>query len=88
MVAEDTKRAIEQMPISLNELGNLFDHLDEELGVQGCDHSSKITSAFLSKKNLKPELILPWLEEQGGYCDCEILANVEEAWESEINKNT
>ncbi|MCP4987488.1 MAG: DUF2695 domain-containing protein, partial [Colwellia sp.] len=27
-------------------------------------------------------------EEYGGYCDCEVLANVEESWESEINKNT
>ncbi|WP_420934853.1 DUF2695 domain-containing protein [Alteromonas sp. A081] len=32
--------------------------------------------------------ILPWLSEQGGSCDCEILANVEEGWESEIAKNT
>ncbi|WP_211826667.1 DUF2695 domain-containing protein [Kistimonas asteriae] len=87
MVDADTKKAIEEMPISLAHLGQLFDHLDTDLE-NGCDHTSKITTAFLASHNLKIESILPWLQDQGGYCDCEILANVEESWESEISKNT
>ena len=87
MVAEDTKKAIEEMPISLAHLGQLFDYLDLALEV-GCDHTPKITIAFLNENKLSQNIILPWLQEQGGYCDCEILANVEEAWESEITKNT
>lgn len=87
MVAEDTKKAIEEMPISLTHLGQLFDHLDEKLE-ECCDHTPRITAAFLKSNNLNPESILPWLQEQGGFCDCEILANVEESWESEISSNT
>lgn len=88
MVAEDTKEAIENMPLSLSALGELFDYLDEALEQGGCDHSPRATQLFLSQKDLDPNQVLPWLEEQGGYCDCEILANVEESWESEISKNT
>ncbi len=88
MVAEDTKQAIEEMPLSLKDLGRLFDHLDVQLEIEGCDHSSKITSSFLASMNLNREEILRWLAEQGGFCDCEILANGEESWESEITKNT
>jgi hypothetical protein len=87
MVAEDTAKAIEEMPISLAHLGQLFDHLDVELE-NGCDHTPRITTAFLTSNGLNPEIILPWLHDQGGFCDCEILANVEESWESEISKNT
>ncbi|MCP4988089.1 MAG: DUF2695 domain-containing protein [Colwellia sp.] len=76
------------MPISFKDLTALFDRLDEALGNDGCDHTPKITKAFLENKNLNFKEILPWLEEYGGYCDCEVLANVEESWESEINKNT
>lgn len=47
-----------------------------------------MTKAFLENKKLNTEAILPWLEEYGGYCDCEVLANVEESYESEIEKNT
>jgi len=75
------------MPISLVHLGQLFDHLDIELG-DGCDHTPRITTAFITNKDLSPENILPWLQDQGGFCDCEILANVEESWEGEISKNT
>ena len=88
MVAEDTKKAIEVMPLSLSQLGKLFDHLDAYLEIEDCDHSAKITSAFLAKLQLDQNKVLPWLQEQGGHCDCEILANVEESWDSEINKNT
>lgn len=88
MVQKDTEQAIEGMPISFSDLAELFDYLDEQLGGQGCDHTSRMTSAFLDSRNLNTAAILPWLEEYGGYCDCEILANVEERWESEIEKNT
>ena len=87
MVAEDTKKAIEEMPISLSQLGQLFDHLDVKLE-NGCDHTPRITTAFLTSNGLSQKRILPWLQDQGGSCDCEILANVEESWESEISKNT
>ena len=88
MVAEDTKKEIERMPISFNDLALLFDHLDEVFGNEGCDHTQKITIEFLKGRKLDTGKILPWLDEQGGSCDCEVLANVEESWESEIRKNT
>lgn len=87
IVDEDTKKAIEAMPASLAHLGQLFDHLDAELE-NGCDHTPKITTEFLATHNLKIERVLSWLRDQGGHCDCEILANIEEAWESEITKTT
>ena len=88
MVKKDTAKAIERMPISFNDLAGLFDHLDERLGVDGCDHTSKMTMKYLERRKLNAEAIQTWLEEYGGYCDCEVLANVEESWESEIEANT
>ena len=38
MVADDMKKAIKEMSISLACLGQLFDHLDEKLE-EGCDHT-------------------------------------------------
>lgn len=88
IVAKDTEEAIESMPISFKDLGALFNHLDEVFGREGCDHTLAITTAFLDRQSLNKEIIIPWLGEYGGYCDCEVLANVEESWESEIAKNT
>ena len=35
---------------------------------------------FLQANGLREATIIPWLGEHGGYCDCEVLANVEEEW--------
>ncbi|MGB4811596.1 MAG: DUF2695 domain-containing protein [Methylophilaceae bacterium] len=86
IVDKDTQKAIAEMPISLQDLDSLFNYLDEHLETEGCDHTNNITCRFLASKHLNQEKILPWLETYGGYCDCEVLANVEDSWESEINK--
>jgi hypothetical protein len=88
IVQNETAKAIEAMPISFADLGALFDHLDTMLGEEGCDHTSRMTQVFLQKRKLDAVRILPWLQEHGGYCDCEVLANVEESWGDEIEKNT
>ena len=88
IVAQDTAEAVERMPISFKDLGALFNHLDKVFGNEGCDHTLKITSAFLESRKLNTDKILPWLGEYGGFCDCEVLANVEDSWESEVDKNT
>lgn len=60
----------------------LFDHLDILLHKKGCDKTNSLTKTFLSQYNIEkvPE-VLEWLADHGGYCDCEILANVEEQFE-------
>ncbi|GAB3366918.1 DUF2695 domain-containing protein [Lysobacter rhizosphaerae] len=71
--------AIASMPISQDQLAGLFDYLDSALSA-GCDHSLKLTRHFLQANGLPEATIVPWLGQYGGYCDCEILANVEQEW--------
>jgi hypothetical protein len=35
---------------------------------------------FLAERGLDAAAVIPWLRESGGYCDCEVLANVEDEW--------
>lgn len=67
------------MPLLLNDLKALFDYLDTALAA-GCDHSCALTQQFLAARNIEAEPVLLWLQQYGGYCDCEILANVEDYW--------
>ncbi len=71
-----------RMPISRRDLCALFDHLDVALG-GGCDHSLRFTRQFLAAQSLSESDVLPWLEEYGGYCDCEVLGNVQNEWPPE-----
>jgi len=72
----------DSLPISLASFKALFDYLDVELELNGCNHTNKITLKFLNESNFdNVQEIINWLEKNGGYCDCEILANVEEKFE-------
>jgi len=79
--AEQGTRNTEEarMPISRADLTRLFEHLEGAL-VNGCDHTLRFTREFLASRQLPEATITPWLGEYGGFCDCEVLANVEERW--------
>ena len=72
--------ALAAMPLPLTELRALFDQLDQALPREGCDHSVRLTERFLSERGLDVERVTAWLQQYGGFCDCEVLANVSEFW--------
>lgn len=83
--SEETIHMSDDLPISHEHLRNLFEHLDRTsmTGYQ-CDHSFKLTQAFLEKNDLPSEDTLAWLGENGAGCDCEIMLNVAAEWEDEV----
>jgi hypothetical protein len=58
-------------------LENLLDHLDERLMITGCDHSLQLTRAWAAQQGVDADALASSLEQFGGFCDCEVLANVE-----------
>ena len=62
------------IPIPKQDLKELFDFLDRE--ARYCDHTLKKTAEFLRAKGHPLEQVIPWLQEHGGYCDCELMLNV------------
>ena len=70
------------LPMSRDNFKKLFDHLDIQLNDKSCDDTNILTKTFLLQFNIENvDEVLKWLAKQGGYCDCEILANVEEQFE-------
>jgi len=62
------------MPLSPEQLHRLLDYLDAN--INDCDHTTKLTAIFLHVEQLEKEKVLSWLGEHGGFCDCEVLANL------------
>ncbi|KUG06183.1 DUF2695 domain-containing protein [Solirubrum puertoriconensis] len=67
-----------KLPTSAENLKALFDYLDEELGGEGCDDTLRLTKLFAESRSIDFAALKQWLTNNGGYCDCEVLANVEE----------
>jgi len=77
---EEQKRAFfNSLPMPRELFQQLFDFLDEKLVDETvCSHNLLLSAEFLSSENVMAEPVLSFLEEHGGYCDCEVLYNVEE----------
>ena len=62
----------------------LFGMLDEALSEQACDHTRRLTDAWLAQRGHAVEPVHRWLDDTGGYCDCEVLMNSEQAWQDAV----
>jgi hypothetical protein len=76
----------DSIPMSHVDLRDLFALLDRE-DAPPCDHTLRETIAFLNERKLDLEKIIPWLREHGGYCDCEVIYNVEDTFGEIVDDN-
>lgn len=78
---EKRARGQAQLPLNNTAIRELFDYVDAKLSEVECDNKLTHTRAFLSAAGLPQDKTIQWLEKHGGYCDCEVIGNAEEAWE-------
>ena len=70
------------LPIDEIIFPELFDFLDTQLSKKGCNHTTILTKTFLDKKGVSNATqVIEWLADNGGFCDCEVLANVEDLFD-------
>jgi uncharacterized protein DUF2695 len=67
------------LPLSDRDFEALFNMLDDRLQDSGCDDTRKLTEEWLRNQSLPLVEVTRWLDDHGGRCDCEVLANAEEA---------
>ncbi|MEJ7701981.1 MAG: DUF2695 domain-containing protein [Pyrinomonadaceae bacterium] len=77
---DERERFIENLPATKDQIEDLFDYLDVRLSKVECEHDLKFTIQFLMENRLNMPKFMSWLNENGAYCDCEILQNVEREW--------
>jgi len=83
LLAKEAQResARHSLPLPPLLLRQLFDHLDCALGERDCDHTNSLTHLWLERNSAADtNSTLEWLRQNGGHCDCEVLANSEQAF--------
>lgn len=84
---QERQKLIASIPIPHSDLRDLFDLLDRENAPKKCDRTLRVTIDFLQQRGLDVDLVVPWLHEHGGCCDCEVLLNVEEVFAEIIGQS-
>ena len=70
------------LPMEEKSFSVLFDYLEKALQECPCDHTLRHTTHFLTENKVCDiEKVISWLTSHGGYCDCEVLCNVEEQFD-------
>jgi hypothetical protein len=67
------------MPLDRPQLEALIAHVDGVVLADGCDHTLRATDAWAAAHDVEPARLHVALEEYGGYCDCEVVMNVDPA---------
>lgn len=67
-------------PLTETELHSMFSAVESQVERNGCDHSQRFTMQWLSENERDARKVIAWLEEHGGYCDCEVSANAYDHW--------
>ncbi len=79
-------------PLKREQLEQLFTHIDK-MGLlrfsdgtisSSCDHTLNISIEFAKSHNLNEEVLVDWLIQHGGCCDCEVLLNTTMYYEEAI----
>jgi Protein of unknown function (DUF2695) len=73
--AHERAAARAAFPLSDHLLQSLFDVVEASVADQGCDHTRRFTEQWLRGHPDSRERVITWLEENGGFCDCEVAAN-------------
>ncbi len=70
------------LPMSREKFKGLFDYLDLALQKEECNDDHALTVWFLNLVGVENVGdVVGWLIDNNGFCDCEVLTNVEEHFE-------
>jgi len=72
-----TADRIARMPLKQSDLKELLSWLERQLEDHDCDHTHRLTQSWLNQHKQQVTRVIGALMAQGGFCDCEVVLNVE-----------
>lgn len=78
---EQRGSAREAFPLSAELLTALFAHVSAAVERSGCQHSLAATEEWIAQARVDHDAVVKWLGANGGYCDCEVVANAADHFE-------
>lgn len=79
--AQQREAARASFPMSDALMEAFFESVESSVSESGCDHSLRFSDEWIRANQQPKEPLIHWLEEHGGYCDCEAVANARDHWE-------
>jgi hypothetical protein len=83
--AQQRAAARAKLPLPDLQMKAMFEMLDAALPQPGCDHTLRLVTEWAKEQSIPFDVLASWCRENGGHCDCEVLANCEERWQDAVH---
>ena len=81
---EELQAFIDSLPAGQDTISDLIDSVEDELYDTECNHSLQYSMKFMMDNRLNFPKITSWLNDNGGYCDCKVLAEIAPIWRAKF----
>ncbi len=81
---EELQAFLNSLPARQDTISDLIDYVEDELYDSECNDSLQHAMRFMMEKHLNFGKITSWLNENGGYCDCKVLAEIAPNWRAKF----
>ncbi len=77
---EELQAFLDSLPAQQDTISDLIDYVEDELSESDCNHSLQFAMRYMMENHLNFGKITSWLNENGGYCDCKVMAEIAPQW--------
>ena len=81
---EELETFLDSLPARQETISELLDHVEDALYGSECNHSLQYAMRFMMENHLNFGKITSWLNDNGGYCDCKVIAEIAPIWRNKF----
>ncbi len=81
---EELEAFLDLLPAAQHTISELIDFVEDELYDAECNHSLQFSMRYMMENRLDFGKITSWLNNNGGYCDCKVLAEIAPIWRAKF----
>ncbi|MBV9215606.1 MAG: DUF2695 domain-containing protein [Acidobacteria bacterium] len=84
MSGEELQAFLDALPEKQETISKMLDYIEDELWESTCDHHLRHAMKFMMDNRLDFPRLTSWLNDNGGYCDCKVMAEIAPAWRAKF----
>ena len=80
MSGEELEEFLDSLPAGQDDIEDMLDFIETKLEREQCNHSLRFAMQFMMENRLNFSKLTPWLQQNGGFCDCKVMEQIAPAW--------
>ena len=77
---EELQRFLDTLPARQHSISEMLDYIEDELYDSSCNDTLQYAMKYMMENRMDFPKLTSWLNENGGYCDCKVMAEIAPIW--------